>query len=68
LLTEQGGASAVLGATTLTSSVHDAMFGPPLMNAVSTSDTVGAALTAAKHDLASVTPAPDITLGWTLLG
>jgi hypothetical protein len=68
LLSEQGGAASVLGATTLTSVVHDAMFGPPLMDALATSATIGEAMTAAKQELAASVSAPDITLGWTLLG
>ena len=68
LLTEEGGAAVVLGATTLTSSVHDAMFGPHLMDAVGTSATVGEAMTTAKQTFAASLSAPDIAMGWTLLG
>ena len=68
LSTSAGGAAAVLGATTLTNSVHDAMFGPMMMNAFTSATTIGDAMTAAKHDLAGRTSAIDITLGWTLLG
>ncbi len=68
LLTSSAGAATVLGATTLTSSVHDAMFGPMVVDAITSSATIGDALTSAKHELRSVTSAPDITLGWTLLG
>ncbi len=68
LLTADAGAAAVVGATTLTSSIHDAMFGPLVVEAMTSSATLGDALTSAKHALQSVTSAPDVTLGWTLLG
>ena len=68
MLTAPTGAAAVVGATTLTSSIHDAMFGPNVMDGITSSATIGEALLTAKHSLRSVTSAPDITLGWTLLG
>ena len=68
LVTSPAGAAAVLGATTLTSEVHDAMFGRFIMDVVTSSDTIGDALTTAKRNLNSATSAPDITMGWTLLG
>ncbi len=68
LSTSAGGAAAVLGATTLTNSVHDAMFGPAIMDALTSSTSIGEAVTTAKHNLADETSATDITLGWTLLG
>ena len=68
LSTSAGGAAAVLGATTLTNAVHDAMYGPMIMKSFTSDATIGSAMTAAKHELALTTSAVDITLGWTLLG
>ncbi len=68
LVTSPAGGAAVLGATTLTSEVHDAMFSRHMMDAFTSSDTIGAALRTAKRNLNSAVSAPDITLGWTLLG
>jgi len=70
LLSGDRGAAAVLGAATLTEASSDKAFGQLLMpRIVQPGVTIGAAIQAAKEELAATQPdLVDVLLGWTLLG
>lgn len=70
MLNPNGGAAAVLGSTTLTSTSSDAALGMRLLpHLVQPGTTIGQALHLAKQELAATQPElTDVLLGWTLLG
>jgi hypothetical protein len=70
MLSGENGGVAVLGATTLTSATSERLLGQSLMPRLTTpGTTIGAAVQAAKADLAATQPyRRDVILGWSLLG
>jgi hypothetical protein len=64
------GAAAVLGATTLTLADSEEKLAPLVMSRVAQPGmTIGAAVTAAKQELAQTSPdLLDVQIGWTILG
>ena len=70
LLNPNGGAAAVLGASTLTGAAAERQLGRRVFQQLGVpGQTLGRAMTEAKRDLASTEPdLLDVLLGWTLLG
>ncbi len=70
MLSGENGSAAVLGATSLTSASSERLLGQLLTPKMTTpSMTVGAAIQAAKAELAATQPnRKDVILGWSLLG